>query len=229
LQTLAFANRIYAAELVLPDFLPRCRASTDAQILAACEALAAWDRKADLDSRGAVLFREFWNRAAGIAEWLVPLDPADPVNTPRSLSTASTPAMLTALKDAAAALTARGIPFNGRLGDFQGDTRNGVRVPVHGGIGDIDGSFNSIHMRSGLEVGGYKDIEWGTSYVQTVTFDNNGPVAYAILTYGQSVDPKNPNYGNQVPLFSRKEFPLLPFSPDKIRADPSYQLTRLRE
>jgi len=119
--------------------------------------------------------------------------------------------------------------LDGRLGDFQGDTRNGVRIPVHGGIGDIDGSFNSIHLRTGLQAGGYHDIVWGTSYVQTVTFDANGPIAYAMLTYGQSVDPKNPHYADQIPLYSRKEFPQLPFTPEKIRADPQYQLTRLRE
>ncbi|UUZ46715.1 penicillin acylase family protein [Massilia sp. B-10] len=50
-----------------------------------------------------------------------------------------------------------------------------------------------------------------------------------MLTYGQSVDPKNPHYGDQIPLYSRKEFPQLPFTPEKIRADPAYQLTRLRE
>lgn len=230
LQALAFGNRVYAAELVLPEFLPRCLASADATILAACQALAAWDRRVDLDSRGAVLFREFWNIAAGIPDkWLVPLAPNDPVNTPRSLAPVSTPAMLAALKAAAEKLAALNIPFNGRLGDFQGDTRNGVRIPVHGGIGDIDGSFNSIHMGTGLQAGGYHDIVWGTSYVQTVTFDQAGPVAYAMLLYGQSVDPKSPHYGDQVPLYSRKQFPLLPFSREQIRADPHYKRILLEE
>jgi len=230
LQNMAFGNRIHAAELVLPDLLPLCQASSDQQIRSACNALAAWDRKANLDSRGAVLFREFWNLAADIPDkWLVPLDVNDPVNTPRSLAPAAAPAMLAALKAAAQTLAGFNIPLDARLGDYQDDTRNGVRVPVHGGIGDIDGSFNSIHMRTGLTATGYHDIMWGTSYVQTVTFDQAGPVAYAMLTYGQSVDPANPHYGDQVPLYSRKEFPLLPFSPEKIRADPAYALTRLRE
>ncbi len=230
LQTLAFANRIHAAELVLPEFLPMCQASPDTVIQQACMALAGWDRKADLDSRGAVLFREFWNLAAEIPnKWQVPFDSSDPVNTPRSVAPAAGPAMLVALRTAADHLAALHIPFNARLGDYQDDTRNGVRVPVHGGIGDIDGSFNSIHMRTGLTATGYHDIVWGTSYVQTVTWDAGGPVAYAMLTYGQSVDPKNPHYGDQVPLYSRKEFPRLPFTPEKIQADPAYQLTRLRE
>lgn len=55
-QALLLANRDLAAELVLPELL-----------LQACTVLANWDRKANLDSRGAVLFREFWNRAAPAA------------------------------------------------------------------------------------------------------------------------------------------------------------------
>ncbi|MES2019541.1 MAG: penicillin acylase family protein [Pseudomonadota bacterium] len=230
LQNLAFGNRVYAAELVLPDLLLRCQASPDSVVLAACNALAAWDRHVNLGSRGAVLFREFWNSAAGIPDkWLVPLDPSDPVNTPHSLAPATTPAMLAALKAAALKLQGLGIAFDGALGDYQGDTRNGVRVPVHGGIGDIDGSYNSIHMRTGLQADGYHDIVWGTSYVQTVTFDANGPIAYAMLVYGQSVDPKSPYYSDQVPLYSQKQWPLLPFTQEKILADPQFKLTLLRE
>ncbi len=221
---------MYAAELVLPDLLPRCIASGDVSLQPACAVLAAWDKRANLDSRGAVLFREFWNIAAGIPDkWLVPLDIADPVNTPRSLAPSATPAMLAALKLAMQNLQALNIPLDGRLGDYQGDTRNGARVPLHGAIGNIDGSYNSIHMRTGLQAGGYHDIVWGTSYVQTVTFDAAGPLAYAMLVYGQSVDPKSPHYADQVPLYSRKDFPMLPFLPDDIRADPKYTVRILKE
>ena len=230
LQELAFANRLHAAELVLPEFLMKCVASGDVALQPACAALAAWDRRVELDSRGAVLFREFWNIAAGIpGKWQVALDPADPVNTPRGLAPSAAPAMLDALRTAVAKLQALNIPLNGRLGDYQGETRNGMRVPLHGGIGNLDGSYNSIQMRSPLQAGGYHDIAWGTSYVQTVGFDSAGPVAYAMLVYGQSVDPKSPHYADQLGLYSQKQFPLLPFSEEQIRADPKYTVQTLRE
>ncbi len=155
-QELMFANRVYAAELVLPELLPLCRATEDRALMPACNALAAWDRKANLDSRGAVLFREFWNTAAAIPnKWAVPLDPADPVNTPAGVAPAAVPAMLAALKSAAQKLEATGVPLDGRLGDYQDETRAGIRVPIHGAIGDIDGSYNSIHMSSALDATGY--------------------------------------------------------------------------
>jgi acyl-homoserine-lactone acylase len=229
-QQLAFANRVHSAELVLPQLLPACASTADRQLMQACAALAKWDRKANLDSRGAVLFREFWNTAADIPDkWAVPLDPRDPVRTPSGVSTKALPAMLSALKSAAERLERLHIPFDSRLGNYQGDTRNGVRVPIHGAIGDIDGSYNSIHMRSELDKNGYHDVAWGTSYVQAVTFDAAGPVAQGMLLYGQSTDPKSPWYADQVPLYSRKEWSALPFTSEKMKADRNYQMRTLEE
>jgi acyl-homoserine-lactone acylase len=229
-QQLAFANRVHAAELILPQLLPACTDSADRALSSACAALAAWDRKADLDSRGAVLFREFWNAASNIPDrWETPLDPRDPVNTPNGIAPAALPAMLASLKSAALKLQGLNIPLDARLGDFQGDTRNGIRVPIHGAIGDIDGSYNSIHMTGGLDAEGYHDVAWGTSYVQAVTFDETGPLAQAMLLYGQSTDPKSAWYADQVSLYSRKEWTTLPFAPAKIKADPNYKVQTLEE
>jgi acyl-homoserine-lactone acylase len=177
-----------------------------------------------------VLFREFWNAAAMIPnKWAVPLDPLDPVNTPNGIAPAAIPGMLSALSSAAGKLQRLKIPFNARIADFQGDTRNGVRVAMHGAIGDIDGSYNSIHMSTDLGASGYHDVAWGTSYVQAVSFDDAGPVAQAMLVYGQSTDPKSPWYADQVPLYSRKQWPALPFAADKIKADPNYKVRILEE
>ena len=41
------------------------RLAATARLMNPCEALGAWDMRADLDSRGAVLFREFWNAGVG--------------------------------------------------------------------------------------------------------------------------------------------------------------------
>ena len=229
-QQLVFANRVHAAELVLPELLPQCARSGDLNLVRACDVLAAWDKRADLDSRGAVLFREFWNTAAEIpGKWAIPLDIADPVNTPRGVAPDAIPVMLSALNAAVKKLQALNVPLDGRLGDYQSETRGGVRTPIHGAIGDIDGSYNSIHFGSALESDGYRQIVWGTSYVQAVSFDETGPVAQAILLYGQSVDPASPYYGDQIGLYSQKTWPSLPFTPAQIKADPRYMVTALNE
>ncbi|MGG7605293.1 penicillin acylase family protein [Massilia sp. BKSP1R2A-1] len=230
MQALAFSNRVYAAELVLPELLPACAASTDTLLRQACNVLQAWDRRADVDSRGEVVFREFWSTASAIPnKWAVAFNPADPVNTPYGVAPAAMPAMLTALRGAAQKLQTLGVPLDGRLGDWQVEPRNGVRIPIHGGNGNQEGSYGSITMRTGLTSSGYVGVHWGQSYIQTVTFDDQGPVAQAMLTYGQSTDPKSPWYADQTVAYSRKQWPVLPFAADKIKADANYSTMTLRE
>lgn len=230
MQALAFSNRVYAAELVLPELLTACAALSNELSRQACNVLQAWDRRANVDSRGAVLFREFWSAASSIPnKWANPFNPADPVNTPNGVAPAAMPAMLAALRDAAVKLQSLGIPLDARLGDVQVEPRNGVRIPLHGGNGNQEGTYSSLTMRTGLTANGYVGAHWGQSYIQTVGFDEQGPVAQAMLTYGQSTDPKSPWYADQTQVYSRKEWPVLPFTQEKIKADPNYATMSLRE
>jgi acyl-homoserine-lactone acylase len=230
LRDLVFSNRVHAAELVLPDLLTGCVGTVEVMLRAACDVLAAWDRKVELDSRGALLFREFWLKAVNLPPiWAVPFDPADPVHTPRGVAPSATPSLLAELQNAALRLTALGIPMDARLREYQVDNRAGIRTPLHGGIGDIDGVYNALHMSSVLTPQGYDRIVWGTSYVQLVTFDDAGPVAQGLLVYGQSTDPLSAHYGDQLPLYPLKELPRLPFSDDDIRADGNFRRTTVFE
>jgi acyl-homoserine-lactone acylase len=230
LQGLLFNNRVYAAELVLPELLKGCYKAHDLQLLAPCAVLSTWDRRANVDSRGAVLFREFWNTARSLPGlWSVPFNPADPVNTPRGVSAAAMPALLDALRGATDKLQALGVPLYGRLGDYQTQTRNGRRIGLHGGQGDEDGVFNVVTMATDLTSAGYRDVAWGTSYVQLVGFDHAGPVAKGLLTYGQSVDPQSPYYADQLSLFTQKSLVTLPFTEAQIRADRNYTRMVLAE
>jgi acyl-homoserine-lactone acylase len=177
-----------------------------------------------------LLFREFWSRAGQVpGKWAIPFDPADPVNTPRELNPAASTALLKALAEAAAQLKAKGLPLDARLGDVQAEVRNGVRYPIHGGVGNQDGSYNSIRMAPGLTSQGYSGVEWGTSYVQVVSFDREGPVADGMLLYGQSTDPASPWYDDQLKPYARKEWARLPFREEEIRRSAGYTSLRLSE
>ncbi|QBQ37314.1 hypothetical protein E1742_14900 [Pseudoduganella plicata] len=228
LRDLVFSNRVHAAELVLPDLLAGCAGTVDVTLRAACGVLAAWDRKVELDSRGALLFWQFWLKAVKLPPiWAVPFDAADPVHTPRGVAPDVLPPLLAQLQETAIELTAMGIPLDAPLRDYQVDYRAGIRTALHGGIGDIDGVYNALHMSFPLTPQGYEHVVWGTSYVQLVTFDDAGPVAHGVLVYGQSTDPLSAHYGDQLPLYTSKELLRLPFSENEIRADRNYRRTTL--
>ncbi|MEA2412844.1 MAG: acyl-homoserine-lactone acylase, partial [Thermoleophilaceae bacterium] len=116
MQGMVFNDRQYAAELTRDDLVAMCRSfngsaptSSGGTVATgrACDVLAAWDRHEGLQSRGALLFRRFWERATanpaspapGPSPWKVPFDPANPVNTPNTLNTDS-PQVKSALGDA---------------------------------------------------------------------------------------------------------------------------------
>ena len=72
-------------------------------------------------------------------------------------------------------------------------------------------------------------VYFGTSYIQTVTFDDRGPVADAILTYGESTDHASPHAFDQMRAYSGKHWNRLPFSEAAIAADPALKVMRLSQ
>jgi acyl-homoserine-lactone acylase len=100
-------------------------------------------------------------------------------------------------------------------------------IALHGGD-EFEGVLNNLgtQFAPGISPKGLL-IDYGTSYVQTVTFDARGPVAQAILTYGQSTDPASPRATDQMRLFSAKQWPVLPFHADDVSAARVGEVLRL--
>ena len=88
--------------------------------------------------------------------------------------------------------------------------------------------LNNLGARAAPDLGprGVR-VDYGTSYVQTVGFDERGPVAHALLTYGQSIDPASPHATDQLRLFARKVWPRLPFHPDEVAREATGPVLRL--
>jgi acyl-homoserine-lactone acylase len=61
LKAFMYNNRVYGAELNLSDVLSICQDAEAVAVQDACEVLATWDQKVDLDSRGAQVWKEFWD------------------------------------------------------------------------------------------------------------------------------------------------------------------------
>lgn len=230
-QAMLFRNHNHAAHLVLDDLLATCGESEATAVSDACAVLAGWDQTNNLDSRGAHLFREWWRRAQRIENvWRVPFDPAQPVATPRGLNTEDPEIraqLLALLEDAVVVVQAAGFELDAALGGVQvGPTARSVGL--HGGM-EFEGLLNKLEAlgSEALPPGGYQ-INFGTSYVQTVTFDEEGPVAEALLTYGQSSLPGSPWAFDQLPLYAQKAWQRLPFHAGDVargRVGPVLRLT----
>jgi len=110
----------------------------------------------------------------------------------------------------------------------QFDTRNGVRIPVHGGSG-TSGVYNAINPAGLVPNVGSTPIVAGSSYIQSVSFANGRPVARAVVTYSQSSDPGNPHFADMTQLYSAYGWVTLPFTDSEIRADPNLRVIRLIE
>jgi acyl-homoserine-lactone acylase len=105
----------------------------------------------------------------------------------------------------------------------------GQKIALHGGD-EFEGVLNKLESQdqdqAAINAGGY-NIDFGTSYIQVVTFDERGPVAHGLLTYGQSSDLASPRAYDQLPLFAAKRWQPLPFHPDDVAAQREGPLVQL--
>lgn len=233
-------NRALAAELVKDDLVSRCQASARPELTEACAVLAKWDGRYNVDSRGAVLFREFVGRypaedtvRAGKL-FSIDFDPADPVKTPRQLAPGDL--ALDNLAQAVKLLRSRGIALDVPLGELQYADKAGKRIPVHGGDGQWEGVLNmqrnarntttlepmdnppAVQGSRFLTDKGYP-VGHGSSFVLALEYTKAGPRAKAFLTYSESGDPESPHFTDQTLRFANKEWRPVLFREAEIKAD----------
>jgi acyl-homoserine-lactone acylase len=172
-------NRVLAAEMTKGngDLAKTCAAARGGE---ACDILAAWDDKNDIDSVGAHVFQEFWLRTKN-DRWRIPFDAKDPLNTPRDLAEY---AVVPAMRDALKYLKEKGIPLDAPLGSLQVADKEGAPIPVDGGSAET-GNVNVVLEKAPVESSdALYNITYGSSHIQAVTFTDTGVQASTILTYG---------------------------------------------
>jgi acyl-homoserine-lactone acylase len=257
LQAAALSDRSFAAKLLLPELVARCRKSKGAaldgkwvKLAPACDVLAAYDGRLDLDSKGAVLFREWITRyelndlRGKGALYAVEFDPADPLGTPRGLAPGKL--ALENLARAIAVLDRAGLALDATLGSVQRSGRAGTPIPIHGGDGAYEGVENVVRFARNattlepspevasliegsrwLTAEGYP-ITTGTSFLMALEFTSEGPRARAILTYGESGDRGSEHFTDQTRLYSSKSWRPILFDQRDIRADPELAETEVQ-
>ncbi len=200
-----YSNHMDLADRVLPALLPAAKASADSVTRRAGEVLAAWDRAADADSRGAVLF-EAWTQqvfrgppwAPHPAGFARPWSPDAPTTTP------------TGLADPAAAAETLGRVARkverryGRLDVAYGVVNRLGEYPGNGAPGDPFGIF---HVIGYAPVPGKKTAQAvvGETWIAAIEFAPEGPRATALLTYGNATQPGSPHVRDQLKLESEKK------------------------
>ena len=242
MQKVVYGNRSYVAELVLDDVLADCRANANLPLTGggtidatnACNILSNWDRRNNLDSKGAHVFREFW-RNVDFNEttdtiFSVKFDVKDPVNTPRGLIISDD--TRTALGDSIKFFQDKNIALDASLSDLQyivDAGKNGERIAMHGGFGR-EGVFNVAETRDARanNAANYV-INFGPTYMQSVTFDSGGPVAEALLGYSQASDTTRPFHRDQSRRYSDKNWIRLPFSASDISSQAIGNKIQLKE
>lgn len=205
----------------------------DVAIGPGCQAIQGWDRRLGVASKGALLLRETLAAfAVAYGEGLrwddlfaVPFDAAAPTTTPHTALWQGGVGKPTRLAQGFAAAVARlqaaKIPLDAELGQWQYVPRGKDKVAIPGGMGpygafDVCGYASGrdttllgdiprpkvLHGTTGLTGEGYV-VNYGSSFVMAVGFDDKGPVGKQILTYSQSPEPDSPHHRDQTDLYSQ--------------------------
>ena len=246
IQQALFDNSGLTAHLLIDELLEACAAQPEVQLdgsavslKTACAILANWDKRYNNDSEGAVLFREWLTRYDYTAtQFTGPLfkgafDPSNPATSPVGL--ADTDRALTALAEAVNLLSANKIALDAPLGELQLAHRAGTALPVHGGnrfegIANLQVTsdyidspiFSGTNDRIGdsktLSSSGY-NIAHGSSFIMTMNFTDQGPVAQALLSYSQSGAPSSAYFTDHTKRYGKKAWRDIRFTQGDIDAD----------
>lgn len=237
LKGLVSGERVHAADLLLDDLLQWCAAlKPGSEFERACVAMQQWDRTASTQAGlGWLYFQGFAKPFIQAGQgWRQPFDPRDPLHTPNGIdwhSPAVAHAVAERLRKAMAQVDALKLPADVTWGQLQaverpGPEQPGQRIPIPGGDGHL-GVYNAI--QSVPQADGRLKVVSGSSYIQLVGFDDQGPVAQGLLAFSQSSDPASRHAADQTELFSRQAWQPLPFTEQQIDADPHLEVLRLKE
>jgi acyl-homoserine-lactone acylase len=262
LQETALDSGSITAVMLKDLVVERCLASPMVQVddrevdlSEACGVLAAWDGKAQVDSVGAHIWREFIaNDGYGWADltevgllYGQPFVVTDPVGTPSGLAPAVVggfDSVLEGLGRGVLLLEDNGFALDTPLGDIQfyrkgehqfsvpgaSDAEGSIAIVRYGGSNGSLVPFTEredvVHGYTDLAIDGYQ-VNDGNSWVMTMEFTEDGPNAEALLLYSQSEDPNSPHFVDQSDLYSRGEFRACLFDEAMIAADPNLTTLRL--
>jgi len=217
------STRAEGADRLLPDLLAAVDQYGTPRAKAAAAVLKVWDRQAEADSKGALLFWNWSNRfgmPAGapnsLRNFAVPYAVDKPLTTPNGIKD---PAAAAAMLDAAAEAVEKDFgAIDKPWGDFlrleingqsagaaagpRGTALNGVDLPGNGGPGAI-GIFRVV--TPGPVKDGIATPIHGDGF--TIAMEFSLPIhAKALVSYGDCSQPGCKHHTDQLPLFEKKQW-----------------------
>jgi acyl-homoserine-lactone acylase len=170
--------------------------------------LTAWNGRADTDSVGCALFW-YWLKA----------DPACPglawsAGAAKAWTSSDESTALAALGKAAQSMT----KDHGRLdlpwGAVHVIDRGSTTAPVHGF--DTAG-LTAVDPNDGPVQGGVIHCDHGSSFRMIVDLDPSGVKSWSILPFGESQNPNNPHYADQMEMFGKGQYKETFFGIDGVK------------
>lgn len=197
-------TRMLLADRLLDDLLPPARAGSSDTIRRAADVLARWDRATNANSRGAVLFVQWWTdygrRLGSQRRFAQPWDAQHPLSTPDGL--ADTAAALAALSSAAERVARNYGALDVPWGDVHRLREDSLDLPGNGASGEY-GVFSVVNYQP-ADSNRYRAVG-GDSYEAVIEFAS--PVrAMSLVAYGNASRTGTPHRTDQLMLFSRKQF-----------------------
>jgi acyl-homoserine-lactone acylase len=227
---LKHSMRMLLADRVKDELIVSVRSSdSEPDMRRAIQVIENWDNTVAADSRGAELFRlwfetylmdeEMWNdltperwKQAWKAAFRDPWNPDEPLTTPRGLGNPER--AVEAFRKAADETLKKYGGWDVAWGEVHRLQRGSVDVPV-GGCPGFLGCFRVLNFEESES--GKSVASRGDAWVLAVEF-GDPPRAYSVLAYGQSSKEDSPHYADQAELFARNQMKKVAFTEDEIRA-----------
>ncbi len=214
-----FSPRMLLAERMKKDLIEAVNASQpNDETRQALAMLEKWDNTVRAESRGSVLFADWWLRYSELRgtairpdSYAIPWSADQPISTPRGLGDKKR-AVETFLR----AMEETKKEFGGwdvSWGDVHRVRKGNVDVPVSGGSGFM-GCFRVLEF--GKEPDGKLKVTGGDGWIFTAEF-TQPPRAYSVLGYSESEDEKSPYYNDQCALYADNKMKKVAFTESEIK------------
>jgi acyl-homoserine-lactone acylase len=187
-----------AADRFLDALLKAVGRFPDSAALRSAAVLKSWDRKTDANSRGAVLFAEWWDQISSDM-FEIQWDPEFPVTTPEGFKNPKQ--VVDLLVKAAGNVKTRYGSIDVAWGDVYRFRIKGKDYPANGGP-DQYGIFRTMYFAADSD--NKKHAIAGDTYVAVTEFGKKVR-AMVLLSYGNASQPGNKHAGDQLKMLSEKK------------------------